>query len=80
MRKLRNDHCEELASILRRANLVKRYCREHVVRQLWDGGVYSGIVGSADDKGIDIAGVIDLASFRRIEEDAVSRANHRFIT
>src|SRR5215469_11005309 len=84
-----DDHCKELASILCRRYLMQWNGWKHIVRQLRIAGRISGgstigdighgtIVG-ANDEGVNVSGVVNLAGFKRIEENAVSAAKHGLI-
>ncbi len=58
---------------------MKRDGGKHVVGQLGQSGIFRGVRRSADDKRIDVAGIVNFAGLGRIEEDAVAATNHGFV-
>src|SRR5437588_13066396 len=69
-----NDHRKELAAIDCRRNLVQRNRGKHVIREFRQGRVRRSIVRGADDEWINVARIVDLSSFRGIEEESVPSA------
>src|SRR6266550_3273430 len=73
---LRDDHGDECALCLvyRRDSIVGD---EDLVRQFWRAGhrLAGGCNGRAHRVRIDVAGVVDLAAFGRVEEDSVTPSN-----
>jgi len=53
--------------------------REHVVGQLWQSHTRVRVRRGADNERIDIAGIVNFASLGRVEEDAITAANHSLL-
>ena len=80
MRVLGDDHSKELAPVCRRTDLMQWNWGKHLVGQLGKREIGRRSIVNADDERVDVAGVVNLAGFERIEEDTVAAANNCLTT
>src|SRR4051812_9816366 len=61
-------------------DLMQRDCGEHAIRCLRKRRIYGGVGRRAHNEWVNVARVVDLACFIRVEEDAITTTKYGLVT